>query len=49
MFNLSAFGCFLIDLVLPMTTPSKPPGMDSYLIIPSTSKPRSVNFSPTNS
>ena len=25
MFNLSAFGCFLIDLVLPTTTPSKPP------------------------
>ncbi len=49
MLSLSAFGCFFIDLVFPTTTPFSPPGIDSNLVIPSTSRPREVNLSPIDS
>ena len=44
-FSLSALGCFFKEVIFPTITPSKDPGIDSYLEIPSTSRPRSVRIS----
>ena len=44
MLSLSALGCFFMDLVLPTTTPSRPPGIDSNFVIPSTSRPKRGQF-----
>ena len=45
--SLSALGCFFKEVIFPTTTPFKDPGIDSYLEIPSTSRPRSVRISDT--